>query len=222
MSKSAKGLHNEWHLRRVVIVPLLPPHDPAEVFYRSFGAACPCPLPAPEPILQVGWHAATIFECDGWLVGADRRRLPLDPRAYSHRLVVEQLLAFGSVGGAAATDGSRAAGGGGTSDAGAAHHTAAALAGPKIGLVKRLRRTLSPTRAASPPAPEHAVPALRGECAAPGTGGEEGYAAKSAAVDARKDKVQFQLAVLTENRLDGVDVEARWVSKPYGRSLELQ
>ena len=45
---------------------------------------------------------------------------------------------------------------------------------------------------------------------------------KMPAVDARKDKVQFQLAVLTENRLDGVDVEARWVSKPHGRSLELQ
>ena len=59
VSKSAKGLHTEWHLRRVAVVPLLPPLHPSDAFYRSFGAAgaaaqdpahsCPGPLPLLQP-----------------------------------------------------------------------------------------------------------------------------------------------------------------------------
>jgi hypothetical protein len=238
VSKSAKGLHAEWHLRRVAVVPLLPPLHPSDAFYRSFGAAgaaaqdpahsCPgplphphrdrahiCPGPLPHPpvpatvpvtaaaagpsappaanLLEAGWNAATVFECDAWLVGDDRRRLPIDPRTHSHWLVVEQLRAFCTGHGKARASES------GESVAGMAAGRVA-----KLGLVGRLRRTLSPTRGS-----RSVEPALAKSPEPDGGAGPDGAVGTAAVGKVRQEKVVFRLAVLTEGRMEGVDIDVR-------------
>jgi hypothetical protein len=155
-------------------------------------AAGPSAPPAAD-LLEAGWNAATVFECGAWLVGDDRRRLPIDPRTHSHWLVVEQLRAFRT------GHGKARASEGGESVAGMAAGRVA-----KLGLVGRLRRTLSPTRGS-----RGVEPALM-ESPEPGAGaGPDGAAGAAAVGEVRKEKVVFRLAVLTEGRVEGVDIDVR-------------
>ena len=74
----------------------------------------------------------------------------------------------------------------------------------KLGLVGRLRRTLSPTRGG-----RGVEPALA-ESPEPGGGaGPDGAAGATAVGKVRKEKVVFRLAVLTEGRVEGVDIDVR-------------